>query len=142
MLLRMKSIKLTDINQVKNELNKYKKGKKLDIRQFNQAARLAWLGKLVMKPLDVEDPETQSYLVYVDYPDGLAANFINLDDDLVGHIFIVDAEQGRYLAEIVQQGVRDRAALYEDLNTRDFYFKKFYQADPDTDTDGDTPTPR
>ena len=130
----MKSIKLTDINQVKNELNKYKKGKKLDIRQFNQAARLAWLGKLVMKPLDVEDPETQSYLLYVDYPDDFSANFLNLDDDLVGHIFIVDAEQGRYLAEIVQQGVRDRAALYEDLNTRDFYFKKFYQADPDTDS--------
>lgn len=130
----MKSIKVTDIGQIKNELNKYKKGKKLDIRQFNQAARLAWLGRLVMKPLDVEDPETQSYLVYVDYPDTFAANFLNLDDDLVGHIFIVDAEQGRYLAETVQQGVRDRAALLEDLNQRDFYYKKFHRPD-DADTE-------
>ena len=125
----MKSIKLTDVGQIKNELNKYKKGKKLDIRQFNQAARLAWLGKLVMKPLDLEDPETKSYFVYVEYPDAFVSHFLNLDDDLVGHIFIIDAEQGRYLAEIVEQGVRDRAALYEDLDRRDFYFKKFYKSD-------------
>lgn len=129
----MKSIKVTDIGQIKNELNKYKKGKKLDIRQFNQAARLAWIGKLVMKPLDLEDPETKSYLVYVDYPDDFVAHFLNLDDDLVGHILILDAEQGRYLAEIVEQGVRDRAALYEDLDRRDFYFKKFYRSDEGAD---------
>ena len=125
----MKQIKVTDVSLLKNELNKYKKGKKLDIRQFNQAARVAWLGKLVMKPLDLEDPDTKSYLVYVDYPDGLAGHFLNLDDDLVGHIFILDAEQGRYLAEIIEQGVRDRAAMLEDLDRRDFYFKKFYEAD-------------
>lgn len=132
----MKSIKLTDVGQIKNELNKYRKGKKLDIRQFNQAARLAWLGKLVMKPLDLEDPETKSYLVYVDYPDNFAANFLNLDDDLVGHIFIVDAEQGRYLAEILQDGVRERAAMYEALDRRDFYFPKFYRAEGDEEPDG------
>ncbi len=131
----MKQIKVTDVSHLKNELNKYKKGKKLDIRQFNQAARVAWLGKLVMKPLDLEDPETKSYLVYVDYPDGLASHFLNLDEDLVGHIFIIDAEQGHYLAEIVQQGVRDRAAMLEDLDKRDFYFKKFYEAD-DKDEQG------
>jgi hypothetical protein len=125
----MKQIKVTDVSHLKNELNKYKKGKKLDIRQFNQAARVAWLGKLVMKPLDLEDPETKSYLVYVDYPDGLASHFLSLDEDLVGHIFIIDAEQGHYLAEIVQQGVRDRAAMLEDLDKRDFYFKKFYETD-------------
>ncbi|MHB8454008.1 MAG: hypothetical protein ACYDDO_04765 [Acidiferrobacterales bacterium] len=131
----MKNIKLTDVGQIKNELNKYKKGKKLDIRQFNQAARLAWLGKAVMMPLDVEDPDTKSYLVYFDYPDPFAAHFLNLDDDLVGHIFILDAEQGHFLAEIVQQGVRDRAALHEDLDKREFYFGKYYQ--PGLEEQGD-----
>lgn len=126
----MKNIKVTDLAQIKNELNKYKKGKKLDIRQFNQAARLAWLGKAVMMPLDVEDPETRSYLVYFDYPDSFSQHFINLDEDLVGHIFILDAEQGRYLAEIVEQGVHDRAALLQDLNQREFYFGKFYRPEP------------
>ncbi|MHB1951388.1 MAG: hypothetical protein ACYCQK_07925 [Acidiferrobacteraceae bacterium] len=134
----MKSIKITDVGQIKNELNKYKKGKKLDIRQFNQAARLAWLGKLVLMPLDVEDPETKSYLVYVDYPEEFVAHFLDIDDDLGGHIFILDAEQGRYLAEIIEQGVRDRAALYEDLNGRDFYFKKFYRAE-DEEPDREEP---
>lgn len=136
----MKGIRLTDLGQLKNELNKYKKGKKLDIRQFNQAARLAWLGRLVLKPLDVEDPETQSYLAYADYPEEFVGHFLNLDDDLVGHIFILDAEQGRYLAEIVQQGVRDRALLYQDLNVRDFYFQKFYRSgDPGATPAAGTP---
>ncbi len=123
----MKSIKVTDVGQVKNELNKYRKGRKLEIRQFNQAARLAWLGKVTMMPLDPEDPETQSFLMYIDYPDGLSARILNLDDDLVGRIFILDGEQAGYMAEIVEQGVRERAALYEDLDRRDFYFGKFYR---------------
>lgn len=123
----MKEIKVTDFAQIKNELNKYKKGKKLDIRQFNQAARLAWLGKAVMMPLDVEDPATRSYLLYLDHPDTFAAHFLNLDEDLVGHIFILDAEQGNYLAQILEQGVRDRAALLEDLDRREFYFGKFFR---------------
>lgn len=135
----MKSIKLTDVGQIKNELNKYKKGKKLDIGQFNQAARLAWLGKLVLMPLDVEDPETLSYLAYLDYPDPFVSHFMTLDEDLVGHIFILDAEQGRALAAIVQQGVRDRAALYEDLNQRDFYFSQFYRPTPESESDSETP---
>ena len=62
----MKSIKVTDVGQIKNELNKYRQGKKLEIRQFNQAARLAWLGKVTLMPLDPEDPETRSYLLYID----------------------------------------------------------------------------
>lgn len=123
----MKSIKITDVNQVKNELNKYRKGKKLEIRQFNQAARLAWLGKVTMMPLDPEDPETKSYLIYIDFPEGLSAQLLNIDEDLVGRIFILDGEQGAFMAEIVEQGVRERAALYEDLDRRDFYFGKFYQ---------------
>lgn len=127
----MKSIKVTDLGQIKNELNKYKKGKKLTIPQFNQAARLAWLGKLVLMPLDVEDPEARSYLAYLEYPDDFVAHFVELDNDLVGHILIVDGEQGHALAAIVQQGVRDRSALYDELNRRDFYFSEFYRPEPD-----------
>ncbi len=126
----MKSIKITDVSQIKNELNKYRKGKKLEIRQFNQTARLAWLGKVTMMPLDPEDPEARSYLIYIDFPEGLSAQILNIDEDLVGRIFILDAEQSAFMAEIVEQGVRERAALYEDLNRRDFYFDKFYRPGP------------
>ena len=56
---------------------------------------------------------------------------MDLDNDLVGHIFIVDGEQGHALASIIQQGVRDRSALYEDLNQRDFYFSEFYRPEPE-----------
>ncbi len=133
----MKNIKVTDVGQIRNELNKYKKGKKLDIRQFNQAARLAWLGKAVMMPLDTEDPDTKSFLVYLDHPDPFSAHFLNFDEDLIGHIFILDAEQAQYLAEIIEQGVRDRAALCQDLDRREFYFGKFYHPEPEEpDRDG------
>lgn len=131
----MKSIPVTDVGQIKNELNKYRRGKKLEIRQFNQAARLAWLGKVTMMPLDPEDPAVKAYLIFIDFPDGLSARFLNIDEDLVGRIFILDGEQGRFLAEIVEQGVAERAALYEGLNRRDFYFDKFYQ--PGTDDGAD-----
>lgn len=131
----MKSIKVTDVSQLKNELNKYRQGKKLDIRQFNQAARLAWLGKLVMTPLDSADPDTRSCLAYVDHPDAFAAHFLNLDEDLVGHIFVLDAEQARFLGDILQQGVRDRATTLQALDRRDFYFEKFYQPHPGQDDD-------
>jgi hypothetical protein len=126
----MKRIPITDLHQLRNELNKYKKGVKFDIRQFNQVARLAWLGKIVMMPLDPTDPDTRSFLMYVDYPDAFVANFVHPDEDLVGRIFIVDAEQGQALAEIVEEGVRERAALYEALERRDFYFQKFFRPGP------------
>ncbi|WP_297390250.1 hypothetical protein [Acidiferrobacter sp.] len=132
----MKSIKVTDVGQIKNELNKYRLGKKLEIRQFNQAARLAWLGKVTLMPLDPEDPETRSYLLYIDYPDGLSARIVDVDEDLVGRIFILDGEQATFMAEIVEQGVHERAALYEDLNRRDFYFGKFYTPGVDEDEAG------
>lgn len=127
----MKSIKVTDVGQIKNELNKYRRGRKLEIRQFNQAARLAWLGAVTMMPLDPEDPEVHSYLIFIDFPEGLSAQLLNIDEDLVGRIFILDGEQGQFLAEIVEQGVAERVALYEGLNRRDFYFDKFYK--PGTD---------
>ncbi len=125
----MKSIKVTDVGTLKNELNKYKKGKKLGIGIFNQAARMAWLGKIVMSPLDPEDPDCQAWLMYAQPLDGMAANFIEVDDELYDQIHIVDAEQGRYLAEIMGSGMRARAAELDMLNQRDFYFGKFFKTD-------------
>jgi hypothetical protein len=51
----MKTIGVADLGTLKNELRKYKHGRKLDIRQFNQAARLAWLGLLTLSPLERRD---------------------------------------------------------------------------------------
>lgn len=121
------SIKLTDIGSLKNELRKYKAGKKLDIAQFNQVARLAWLGKLVIQPLDPADPECRAWLVFVDHPDELAGHVLNLDADLVGQMHIIDAQQGEALIKALELGVKERAALYQDLDQRDFYFQNFYQ---------------
>jgi hypothetical protein len=126
----MKSLKVTSVQEIRNELNKYKKGKKFDINQFNQLARLAWLGKLSLQPLDPEDADTTSLLVHVDYPDQFQNNFIQIDQELLGHIFIVDGEQGEALLNILRQGVQDRAYLLSDLNKRDFYFSEFYRPKP------------
>lgn len=123
----MKSLKVTSLNDIRNELNKYKKGKKFDIPQFNQIARLAWLGKISLQPLDPEDSNCTALLMHVDYPESFQNNFINIDEDLLGHIFIVDGEQGEALIKILRQGVEDRAYMYEDLEKRDFYFKHFYK---------------
>lgn len=123
----MKQIKVTDVGQIKNELNKYKKGKKLDIRQFNQVARMAWLGKVTMSPLDPEDPECRAYLLYIHHPEGLAEHFLTLDEDLMSQIHILDAEQSQYVAEILRTGVAERAAQLQALNERDFYFGKFFK---------------
>lgn len=125
----MKSIKVTDVGQIKNELNKYKKGKKLDIRQFNQVARLAWLGKIVMMPLDLEDPDCAAFLLYLEHPEGLAAHFLTLDEDLMSRIHILDGEQANYIAEILKEGMEARVADLKNLNQRDFYFAKFYKPD-------------
>jgi len=125
----MKSIKVTNLGEIRNELNKYKKGKKFDIHQFNQIARLAWLGKIVMQPLDPEDPETKSYLLYADYPDALAEHILDTDQELIGQMHIVDAQQGDALAGILRAGVEERAKMYQELRRNDFYFRHFYKAD-------------
>lgn len=128
----MKEIKLTDVGQLKNELAKYKKGKKLDIRLFNQVARLAWLGKIVLCPLDPGDAECKAWLLHLQPLAGLAAELIRVDEDLNGQPFtsqihILDAEQGEYLAQIFREGMQQRARDLEALNQRDFYLAKFFK---------------
>lgn len=126
----MKTIPISDAASLKNELRKYKKGKKFDINQFNQIARLAWLGKVVMQPLDAEDPENRAILLYAAFPDEFVQHFLSTDNDLIGHMHIVDGEQAQALIKILEQGVQDRAHLYQDLSRRDFYFKHFFDATP------------
>ncbi|WP_018949895.1 hypothetical protein [Thioalkalivibrio sp. ALMg11] len=131
----MKSMKIANIGEIRNELNKYKKGKKLDIHQFNQVARLAWLGKIVMQPLDLEDAECKSFLVYIQEPEELAAHFLDTDQELSGGIHIIDGEQAMAMVEIMRSGVEERAKLYGDLSRSDFYFRYFYQPGQDDKTD-------
>jgi hypothetical protein len=128
----MKSIRLTDVGALKNELNKYRKGKKLDIRLFNQVARLAWLGRIVLCRLDPEDPECKSWLLHLRLPEGLAGELIRVDEDLNGmpfasQIHVLDAEQGEALAAIFRDGMAVRARELGELNRRDFYFEKFFK---------------
>ena len=127
----MKEIRLTDVGQLKNELAKYRAGKKLDIRLFNQVARLAWLGKIVLCPLDPEDPACNSWLLHLQPLEGLAAQIIKVDEDLNGmpfasQIHILDAEQGTALAGIFRQGMEQRARELRALEARDFYFEMFF----------------
>lgn len=123
----MKSIDIADIGALKNELRKYKLGKKLDISQFNQAARLAWLGRIVLSPLDPEDPECRAWLLHLEHPEGLAEEILELDVELIGRIHILDAEQGERLAEILREGFEARARELEALSKRDFYLGRFFR---------------
>jgi hypothetical protein len=127
----MKEIKLTDVGQLRNELARYKKGKKLDIRLFNQVARLAWLGKIVLCPLDPEDPERKAWLLRLEVLDGLAAEIVKVDEDLNGmpfasQIHILDAEQGEALVAIFREGMEHRARELQTLQQREFYLEKFF----------------
>lgn len=123
----MKSIDIADIGALKNELRKYKLGRKLEISQFNQAARLAWLGRIVLSPLDPEDPECRAWLLHLERPEGLAGEMLELDVELIGRIHILDAEQGERLAEILREGFEARARELEALAQRDFYLGKFFR---------------
>lgn len=122
-----KTIPLTDVGALRNELAKYKQGKKLDIRQFNQAARLAWLGRVVLSPLDPEDPDNRAWLLHLERLEGIAAEFVIVDEDLFQRIHVLDAEQGEHLAAILRQGMQERADALEALNRRDFYFEKYFE---------------
>lgn len=126
-----KNIPISDPGALRNELAKYKKGKKLDIRLFNQVARLTWLGKIVLCPLDPEDTECKAWLLHLQPLEGLAAQIIKIDDDLNGmpfasQIHILDAEQGAALAAIFREGMQQRARDLQGLEKRDFYFEKFF----------------
>jgi hypothetical protein len=128
----MKEIRLTDVGQLKNELAKYRKGRKLDIRLFNQVARLAWLGKIVLCPLDPEDPQCKAWLLHLEALEGLAAEIIKVDEDLNGmpfasQIHILDAEQGEALAAIFREGMEHRARELQALERREFYLEKFFK---------------
>ena len=131
----MKEIKINDIGSLKNELRKYKSGAKLDINQFNQVARLAWLGKLIMQPLDPADASCKSYLVFVEDAGEFIGHFLNTDQDLLGRMHLVDGQQAQALIKILEQGVQERAGLYQDLSQRDFYFAHFYDGEAG-DSDG------
>lgn len=122
----MKGIQITDVGTLRNELAKYKKGKKLDIRQFNQAARLAWLGRAVLSPLDPEDPDCKAWLLYLQRPEGLAEHCLVVDEDLLQFIHVLDAEQGAHLVAILGEGVKARAGELEALNRRDFYLDRYF----------------
>jgi hypothetical protein len=121
----MKGIQITDLGALRNQLAKYKQGKKLDLRQFNQAARLAWLGKAVLSPLDPEDPDCRAWLLYLERPTGIAEHCLVVDEDLFQYIHILDADQGAALAAVIEQGVKERAAGLDELNRRDFYYGRF-----------------
>jgi hypothetical protein len=125
----MKGIQVTDLGALRNQLAKYKQGKKLDLRQFNQAARLAWLGKAVLSPLDPEDSECRAWLLYLERPTGIAEHCLIVDEDLFQYIHILDADQGTALAAIIEQGVKERAAGLDELNRRDFYYERFSAKD-------------
>lgn len=131
----MKEIKLTDVGRLKNELAKYRKGKKLDIRLFNQVARLAWLGRIVLCPLDPEDPECKAWLLSLQPLEGLERELIKLDEDVNGmpfasQIHVLDAEQGEALAAIFKEGMQSRARGLQALEKREFYFEKFFKDKP------------
>ena len=121
------NIPVTDVGALKNELRKYKHGKKLDISQFNQAARLAWLGRIALSPLDPEDPECRAWLLHLERPEGLAGEVLEFDPELLGRMHILDAEQGERLAEILREGFESRAREIEQLARRDFYLDKFFR---------------
>lgn len=128
----MKEIRLTDVGQLRNELAKYRNGKKLDIRLFNQVARLAWLGKIVLCPLDPEDSACKAWLLRLEPLDGLAAEIVRVDEDLNGmpfasQIHVLDAAQGEALAAIFKEGMEFRARELQALEGREFYLEKFFQ---------------
>ncbi|RMD69301.1 MAG: hypothetical protein D6819_07305 [Gammaproteobacteria bacterium] len=122
-----KTIGLTDLGTLKNQLNKYRRGKKLTLPEFNQAARLAWLGKALLQPLDPDDPECRAFILYLEEPEGLAGSILHIDPQLLGRMHILDHEQGLALLEIIREGVEARAALYQELDQKDFYFKHFFR---------------
>jgi hypothetical protein len=137
-MTKPRTIPIADLGTLKNELAKYKKGKKLDIRLFNQVARLAWLGKIVLCPLDPDDASCRSWLLHLQPLEGLAEQIIRVDEDLNGQPFssqihILDSEQGAALAAIFRDGMEQRARELQALEQREFYFEKFFDRNKNND---------
>ncbi|HEY5637257.1 MAG TPA: hypothetical protein VIS77_10180 [Burkholderiales bacterium] len=122
----MKSIPVVDAGSLKNALRKYTRGRKLDIRQFNQAARLAWLGLVSLSPLDPEDPECKAWILHLEQPVGLAAKVLELDEDLMSRMHVLDAEQGAHLADLLRAGFEARVTDLQALASREFYLEKYF----------------
>jgi len=122
----MKEIRLTDVSRLKNELARLRKGRKLGIHEFNQAARLAWLGLAILAPLDPDDPACEAWLLYCERPQGLAAAALAIDEPLFTRIHVLDAEQGDRLRAVLREGIEARSVELDRLNQRDFYFDQFF----------------
>lgn len=121
----MKRINVSDLGALGNELAKYKLDRRLALAQFNQAARLAWLGNAVLSPVDAENPAGGAWLLYLEPPDGLAEQCVAVDDELLRQIHILDAGQGAALAAVAGEGAKERAAELAALNGRDFHGERF-----------------
>jgi len=121
-----KTIPLQDTGALKNELRKFQKGQKLTIQDFNKIARLGYYGFIVLTPLDHEDDNVTSYLMYIQPPEGLPATQLEVDEDMPDSIRILDGEQGDAIADVIRQGVRDRLDHIQQVAQTDFYFQYFY----------------
>ncbi|MFA9459888.1 hypothetical protein [Thiohalorhabdus methylotrophus] len=133
-----KTIPLQDTGSLKNELRKYQKGQKLTIQEFNRVARLAYFGFVVLTPLDPEDDEVDSYLMYIQPPEGLPATQLEVYEDMPDSITILDGEQGNAIADVIRQGVRDRVDQLQAINRREFYFEYFYENPGEEQQSGDS----
>ncbi|HKJ71881.1 MAG TPA: hypothetical protein VKA55_09040 [Gammaproteobacteria bacterium] len=131
-----KTIPLQDTGALKNELRKFQKGEKLTIQDFNKIARLAYFGFIVLTPLDPEDDNVTSYLMYIQPPEGLPATQLDIDEDMPDSIRILDGEQGDAIADVIRQGVRDRLDHIQRVAGTEFYFQYFYENTGDGQSGG------
>lgn len=118
-------IPVADVGALKNALRKYTHGRKLTIPEFNQAARLAWLGRIALSPLDPDDGESRAWILHLLPPEGLAEQVLHLDEALMSRMHVLDAEQGGKLAAILREGIEARASELQRLDGRDFYLERF-----------------
>lgn len=124
----MKSIPVVDSGSLESALRKYTHGRKLDIRQFNQAARLAGLDLVSLSPLDPEAPECKAWILHLEQPVGLAAKVLELDEDLMSRMHVLDAEQGAHLADLLRTGFEARANDLQSLARCEFYLEKYFDS--------------
>ncbi|OIO54242.1 MAG: hypothetical protein COX57_00255 [Alphaproteobacteria bacterium CG_4_10_14_0_2_um_filter_63_37] len=122
---------VADLATLKNQLKRWTQGKKLEIADFNIAARLAWLGHAVLRKVDPEDPQVASWFVYIAPPTAMEQAMLELDEEWFDAIFLVDGDQAAALAKIIEEGVRARMGAIETLIGRDFYFEAFFHGEED-----------